>query len=205
MTERLKEAAGRLSASIRTKGFIPRGLHCYTSARGKPLYWRIRLKHPGTGEKWIRPIKLNDGGFVMGEPAFPLGKPLYALRRIADTPSATVWIVEGEQKADRLNKLGLVATTSGGATSAKGTDWQPLAGRRVVIWPDNDAPGKAYAGEVASILLDLKCTVSCIDVDKLGLGKGEDVVDWLAAHPGASGADIEALPMLTPCPLSPIA
>lgn len=200
MTETHKEAAKRLAGPILDRGFKPAGLHTYTDANGEPLYWRIRAKHPDTGEKWIRPMKMNGQGFDLGEPRFPSGKPLYALDRIASNPDALVWIFEGEQKADAANKLGLVATTSGGATSANGTDWQPLAGRRCGIWPDNDDPGKAYAGEVASILLGMKCAVSCIDVDKLGLGKGEDVIDWLAAHPGAARADIEALPILAPYP-----
>lgn len=98
-----------------------------------------------------------------------------------------VWVVEGEPKADALNKRGLVATTSGGATSADDADWQSLKGRTARIWPDNDDCGKAYAGKVAKILLSMGCAVSCIDVDKLGLGTGEDVMEWLAAHPGATG------------------
>jgi putative DNA primase/helicase len=42
------------------------------------------------------------------------------------------------------------------------------------------------------------CDVACIDAGSLGLAIGEDVVEWLAAHPGAAGSDIEALPLLTP-------
>lgn len=197
MTETPKEAARRLSAPILAKGFKPVALHTYTDAEGRPTYWRIRAKHPDTSEKWIRPMKLNGQGYELGEPKFDTGKPLYALHRIASNPDAVVWIVEGEQKADALNKLGLVATTSGGASSAEAADWEPLRGRTGRIWPDNDEPGKGYAGAVASILLGMGCTVSCIDVDKLGLGIGEDVMQWLAAHPGATGADIDALPILT--------
>ena len=198
MTETPKEAARRLSAHIIAKGYNPVALHTYTDTEGSPIYWRIRAKRTDTGEKWIRPIKLNGQGFELGEPKFENGKPLYALHRVAGNPEAVVWIVEGEQKADALNKLGLVATTSGGATSAGSADWQPLRGRNANIWPDNDEPGKSYAGEVGSILLGMGCTVSCIAVDKLGLGKGEDAMEWLAAHPGAVGGDIEALPMRTP-------
>lgn len=161
--------------------------------------WRFRTKHPETGRKEIRPFHHNGKGFVMGEPQFPNGKPLFELRRISDNPAAEVWIVEGEQKVDALNKLGLVATTSGSATSAEGADWKPLKGRKARLWPDNDDPGKAYAGEVASILLGIGCAVSCVDVDRLNLGKGEDVIDWLAAHPGADRGDIEGLPLLAPC------
>jgi hypothetical protein len=110
------------------KGFKPVALHTYTDAQGDPLYFRIRAKHPDTGEKWIRPMYQNGNGFELGEPNYSHGKPLYGLHRIASNPDAAVWIVEGEQKADELNKLGLVATTSGGATSADAADWQPLRG-----------------------------------------------------------------------------
>ena len=199
MTDTPKEAARQLSRPMLDRGFRPVALHTYTDTEGNPLYWRIRAKHP-TGEKWIRPMRLNSQGYELAEPKFTDGKPLYALHRIASNADAVVWIVEGEQKADALNKLGLVATTSGSATSAAAADWQPLRGRSVRIWPDNDDPGKAYAGEVASILLGIGCAVSCIDVDKLGLSIGDDVIEWLAAHPNAAGGDVEALPMLAPSP-----
>lgn len=198
MTETAKQAAKRLAGPMLNKGFKPVALHTYTDTEGETIYWRIRAKHHETGEKWIRPMKLNGAGFELGEPKFENGKPLYALHRIASNLDAAVWIVEGEGKADALNKLGLVATTSGGATSADGADWQPLRNRTVIIWPDNDDPGKAYAGKVANILRGMGCAVSCVDVDKLGLGKGDDVMEWLEAHPGAAGGDIELLPLLTP-------
>ncbi len=198
MIETPKQAAKRLAGPMLDKGFMPVALHAYTDAQGEPLYWRIRAKHPETGEKWIRPMHLNGDGFELSEPKYPNGKPLYTLHHIASNPDAAVWVVEGEQKADALNKLGLVATTSGGATSAGATDWQPLRGRTVNIWPDNDAPGKSYAGEVANILLGMGCAVSCIEVEKLRLREGEDVMQWLAAHPGAAGSDVEVLPLFTP-------
>lgn len=194
--ETATKAARRLAGPMFDRGFRPAALHAYTDAGGKPLFWRIRCKHPDTGEKWIRPMKLNGHGYELGEPRFEGKKPLYRLDRLAGNTDAVVWIAEGEQKVDALEKLGNLATTSGGATSAAGADWEPLRGRACRIWPDNDDPGRAYAGEVAAILLGMGCTVSCIDAEKLGLGKGEDVIDWLAAHPGAAGCDIEALPIL---------
>lgn len=200
MIETPKEAARRLSAPMLNKGFKPVALHTYTDTEGKARYWRIRAKHPDTGEKWIRPMKLNGQGYELGEPKFEHGKPLYALHRIASNPDADVWVVEGEQKADAINRLGLVATTSGSATSADSADWEPLRGRAVVIWPDNDEAGKSYAGGVANILLGLGCAVSCLDVDKLGLGKSDDVIDWLAKHPEAAISDLEALPRLPAMP-----
>ena len=200
MIETPKEAARRLSAPMLAKGYWPAALHPYTDAKGDAIYWRIRLKHPGTGEKWIRPMKLNGRGYELAEPNFVGPKPLYGLHHIASNADAPVWIVEGEQKADALNKIGALATTSGGATSAGAADWQPLRNRVVTIWPDNDEPGKAYAGEVASLLLGIGCSVSFLDVDNLGLGDGGDAMDWLAAHPEAACGDIETLPRLAPTP-----
>ena len=200
MTETRKEAAKRLARPALERGFKPVALHAYTDAHGTALYWRIRAKHPETGEKWIRPMTLNGNGYELGEPQFEDGKPLYALHRIVSNPDAVVWIVEGEQKVDALNKLRLLATTSGGATSAEGADWEQLRGRTCRIWPDKDDPGKAYAGEVARLLVGMGCTVSCIDVDKLSLSHGEDVVDWLQSHQDATSSEIEALPILTAAP-----
>jgi len=174
--ETAKEAARRLSAPMLDKGFKPVALHTYTDVDGNPLYYRMRCKHPDTKEKWIRPIKLNGQGYEMGEPKFQNGRPIYALHRIANNPEAIVWITEGEQKVNALYKLGLVATTSGSATSADTTDWEPLRGKTIKIFPDNDDAGKTYAGTVASILLGMGCSVSCVSVDKLGLGTGDDVM-----------------------------
>ena len=75
MNESPKEAARRLSGPMLDKGFQPVALHSYTDADGEPLYWRIRAKHPDTGEKWIRPIHQNGHGFEFGEPKYPAGKP----------------------------------------------------------------------------------------------------------------------------------
>ncbi len=196
MSETAKQAARKLAAPMLDKGFKAIALHTYTDEQGVPLYWRIRLKHPD-GEKWIRPMKQEGDSFIMGEPKFEDGKPLYELHRLAANPNASIWLVEGEAKVDALNKLGLIATTSGGATSAGAANWEPLQGRDVHIWPDNDEAGQRYADEVENILIGMGCTVSRVDVDKLGLGEAEDVVDWFVAHPLATRDDIEALPRLT--------
>lgn len=188
-----QQAARRLSAGALRDGFTPQPLHEYTAEGGNPLFWRIRLKHPKTGNKWIRPMHLKDGQFVIGEPAFPNGKPLYRLHELAGNPESPVFIVEGESCADALAQLGLVATTSGGAGSAAAADWKPLTGRAVTIWPDNDGPGQQYAADVAEHLPG--CTVRTIDVSALGLPHKGDVVDWLEAHPAATAADVLALPV----------
>ena len=71
MTETLQQAARRLAAGAIREGFNPQALHEYTDPDGKPLHWRIRLKNPDTGDKWIRPMRLNGSGFALT----PAGKP----------------------------------------------------------------------------------------------------------------------------------
>lgn len=192
--ESARDGARRLFAREVAEGFQPVALHCYADAHGVPLFYRPRLKH-SDGRKVIKPMRLDGVRFVMGEPpAPPDGKPLYLLPALdAADPAALVWIVEGEACADALARLGMTATTSGSATSDGGADWAPLAGRRCVLWPDADNPGAGYAARVAERLRALGCTVAVIDVGPLGVPDGGDCVDWLAQHPDATAAEVQAL------------
>lgn len=194
MSEIPKDAARRLASTAISQGYKPQALHEYTDRDGKPLHWRIRLKNPLTGEKWIRPMKLNGAGYTLGEPEYPDGKPLYHLHDLATRPSDTVIVVEGEWCADALLKTGALATTSGAADSAEKANWSIMAGRCVTIWPDADDAGQRYAEAVRSILLAMKCTVRVIDTAALNLPHKGDAVDWLKANPAATLADIAALP-----------
>jgi hypothetical protein len=197
-SETPQNAARRLAAKALAQGYKPEGLHEYRTADGTPIYWRIRAKHDN-GDKWIRPMVVNGHGYELREPDFPAGKkPLYHLDRIAADLSAPVWIVEGEKPANALTKLGAVATTSGGATSASDADWSPLAGRDCRIWPDNDDPGKAYAGDVGTILARLGCELACVDVARISLPPKGDAVEWLQSHQNVTLGDLQSLPLLRP-------
>lgn len=78
----------------------------------------------------------------------PEVRPLYNLPNIISAPE--IVIVEGEKAADALIAQDIDATTamSGSNAPLEKTDWSPLNGRKIVIWPDNDAAGKAYAGRL---------------------------------------------------------
>jgi putative DNA primase/helicase len=67
------------------------------------------------------------------------------------------------------------------------TDWSPLAGKTVIIWPDNDAPGFEYAKAVSARLTSLGCTV-------LGVTPPSDApTKWDAADCVAEGRDAHAI------------
>lgn len=193
MTETLQQAARRLAAGAIRDGFKPEALHEYTDQDAEPLHWRIRLKNPDTGDKWIRPMKLNGEGYTLGEPDYSEGKPLYRLHDLATRPDEPVILCEGEWCADALAKVGALATTSGAADSAGKTDWRPLAGRTVMIWPDFDEAGLRYASAVTDALRAQGCIVRVIDVAALHMAPKADAVDWLAANPDATGVDVLAL------------
>lgn len=102
----------------------------------------------------------------------------YNLPAIAANSDAMIYVVEGEKCADALNRLGLVATCNAGGAG----NWQPelaehLAGRDVVILPDNDTAGEAHCRKVADSLSNYARAVSVCRLS--GLPDKGDVVDWL--------------------------
>lgn len=191
-----KKLVGQHAKQELAEGFLPEALHVYDDESGELLYFRIRLKHPD-GRKWIRPFHFNNNNqnWIMGEPKFTEGKPLYHLSTLINDSEAFVWLVEGEQKVDLLEKFGFLATTSGGSTSALQVNCEVLRGRFVIIWRDFDAAGLSYSQEVTTILEDLNCTIRYVDVDKLNLNVGDDVVDWIKENPNTAREDFLQLPM----------
>ncbi len=192
-----KDAARRLSAAKLREGYKPTALYEYRNADGSVWCWRIRCDH-STRDKWMRPMHFDGAQYVIGEPpAPPAGKPLYRLPELlAADLSSLVWIGEGEACVDALVKMGMIATTSGSCTSADAADLTTVSGRRVLVWPDNDAPGAKYGNDVASKLRALGASCDVLDVDKLDLLDKGDCIDWLRAHPNATAADVLALPLL---------
>lgn len=219
LEQQAKAFARQLAAKAIEQGYQPTHLHVYTDATGQPLYRKTRAKHPtwdsltpeqqkatataagANGSKWIRAFHHDGAAFIAKEPTFTGGKPLYRLHDLmqCDAGQAVV-VVEGEQKADYLCSLGMIATTSGGKSSANVTDWQPLAGRNIVIWRDNDESGQYYQDTVIQAVSLLGCGIYAIDVAQLGLPDRGDVIDFVRMR-GEDGedttaADIMSLPLV---------
>ena len=128
----------------------------YTDVNGKPAFRVLRDDCPGPctrrecqeqgPHKHIWQAKIGA--------TFPKPRPLYRLPDLLADPAQPVLVVEGEKAADAAAGLypgAAVTTSSQGAGNAKHSDWHPVEGRTVIIWPDHDEPGTAYAEEVSQL------------------------------------------------------
>jgi putative DNA primase/helicase len=154
--------------------------YLYDDAEGREVGRVLRWDQPDG--KVIRPLSLHADGWRLEQ--MPEPRPLYRVYESGffhdGEKEEVVYVVEGEKCCEALReRLGLFATTSsGGSNAANKSGWSPLAGRDVVLLPDNDAAGRKYADEVAAILLDLDppAVVRVVELD--GLEPGGDVADW---------------------------
>ena len=160
----------------------------YLYANGELAGYVARWDRPGGGKE-IRPLVLEDGRWR--QKGIRNFRPLYNLQALWEHPAAPVLVVEGEKTSDAARKLftSYVPTTSmGGAKAAHQSDWTPLKGREVVVWPDNDPDGRRYAQEVATLVL--KAGASAARVVRLPEGMPPH---WDLADPVPDGVDVEKL------------
>ena len=159
-------------------------LWTYYDANGVPLSVIVRWDTPAG--KDIRPVSRNGDGWIIG--GMPEPRPLYCLPDLGDADR--VYITEGEKAADAAREIGLTATTSAHGSQSPGkTDWSPLAGKKCVILPDNDEPGRKYAEVVGAILAKLTTPAVVKVVELPELPEHADIVDWIDAHGDAAEPD----------------
>jgi hypothetical protein len=130
----------------------------------------FRQRKPGlNGEEWI--WKLGDTRRV------PYRLPEL---REAIASDRIIFIVEGEKDADRMAKLGLVATCNPGGAGKWQDELTPhFEGACVIILRDNDEAGRKHGVLVADRLKSTAAEISILDLPDLP-EKG-DVSDWLDA------------------------
>ncbi|KXV35721.1 topoisomerase [Gluconobacter thailandicus] len=142
----------------------------------------------------------KDGvlGWHMKQPKAP--RPLYRLHAIAKAKQ--IIVCEGEKAADAAQTMFpriICISWMAGTNNVTNTDWSPLAGKNVLIWPDNDEPGQKAADEIVSILSGLAASVRKLDVSDLpDKADAADVspdqpVKWLKARTGEilAGTDLQ--------------
>ncbi|WP_055325822.1 phage/plasmid primase, P4 family [Ralstonia solanacearum] len=143
----------------------------YLDAAGQLLGVVYRYDPPG-GAKEFRPWDAKRRKMAPPDP-----RPLYNQPGLA---SATqVVFVEGEKCAQALIDAGIVATTAmhGANAPVEKTDWSPLAGKIVLIWPDRDKPGWEYAANAAQAMLRAGAVSVAILVPPEDAPEGWDAAD----------------------------
>lgn len=151
----------------------------YQDPRG---VWCCTVRHErGQGEKDIIPYYWgSDGKWHQGNP-INNNRPVYGHQRLFET-TGKILITEGEKCADVQVPGYTVISWIGGTGQVNKTDWKTLEGRDVIIWPDNDDPGRKAARYIAS---EIKSSRIMIIKDR---PKGWDIAD--AAADGMTGEQI---------------
>lgn len=129
---------------------------------------RRKLKDGGKETPMVMRVRLPSGEVCLSRFPFPKPRPLY---RADQLTREQVFVVEGEKCADAFAAATgrCVVSWAGGTYGVGYADWQALAGRDVIIWPDADNPGRATARNIASALAGIAKRVRFIDVsDKSG-------------------------------------
>jgi putative DNA primase/helicase len=159
--------------------------YVYRTAEGAPYLRVDRL-----ADKSAFPQYHWDGElWKSGKPNGP--KIPYRLPELLAAPLTNpIFVVEGEKDADKLAKIGFVATcNSEGADNGDGNKWTGdlnpyFKDRTVYIIPDNDAAGRKHAEHVARSLDPIAKSVRIVELP--GLPHKGDVSDWLLTD--AAGA-----------------
>lgn len=174
----------------------------YLDAQGRLLAVVYRYDPPGR-KKEFRPWDARRRKMAPPEP-----RPLYHQPGIA-TAEAVV-LVEGEKCAQALIDAGVCATTAmhGANAPVDKTDWSPLAGKAVLLWPDRDKPGWDYAMAAAQAVLAAgaaSCDVLLPPDDKPegwdaadAIADGFDVAAFIATGPRMSIKPAQGLPTQEP-------
>ena len=151
----------------------------YRDKAGAILHYVDRFETPDGKE--IRPLSYD--GKEWQWKGYPTPRPLYNLHRIATTPHATIVLCEGEKTADAAAKLFpscITTTISGGCNAIDKTDYTPLKGHTVHIWPDHDDSGREFAGKLRNKLKEVGARVQILKVppdDGQSFPKGWDAAD----------------------------
>lgn len=152
----------------------PTGKWNYHDKDGSLLACIYRYDPPGK-KKEFRPwnVKTRKG-------EAPEVRPLYNLPAISKANN--VVLVEGEKTAQALISLGFVATTSmhGSNAPIEKTDWTPMLGKSVMIWPDKDKPGWKYAEDAAKAVKEAGADSVTILIPPEDKPKGWDAADAVA-------------------------
>jgi 5S rRNA maturation endonuclease (ribonuclease M5) len=150
----------------------------YTDESGQLLFQCLRYEPKGFSQR--RPD--GRGGSIPNLSG--VRRVLYRLPNLAS--ACTILVAEGERDVHTLESLGFVATCNPmGAGKWRPEYAEALRGKEVVVFPDNDEPGRKHADQIVRSLAGIASSVRVVTV-----AIGKDVSDWVAE--GATRDVIEA-------------
>ena len=143
--------------------------------------------HNRSYQKYAPYCKQSDGFWVCKRPSGEL--PLYLTPKRSDTEP--VLLVEGEKAALASEQIyqHQVACHHGGCKGWQKTDWSPLYGREVLIFPDNDEAGFGFADDISRHLQKHGSLVSVCKPPE-GLQEKEDMHEAVERGLFADHADL---------------
>lgn len=191
----------------------------YLDADGKTIGYIFRFPLPpkpdgSQGGKEVVPqtycVNQQTGEVAWRWLSFVKPRPLYGLDKLTKYPKAQVILVEGEKSCDAAQKEFIAANVSmeklitvswpGGGKAVKHTEWAPLYGRSVGLWPDADQktypdqhpaagmlmPFHEQPGTVAMMDIFARIREHCTDVKffmpPVGVPDGWDLADEMPAN-----------------------
>ncbi len=156
--------------STRNASFSSETTYTYVNERGEIVYQVLR----GVPKSFRCRRPDGQGGWIWNLQG--VQRILYRLPEIQT--AEWVHIVEGEKDVDTLRALGLVATCNpGGAGKWRSEYNEALRGKKVILLPDHDEPGRAHMETIAQQLQGVAAEVRVVALN--GLPEKGDVSDWL--------------------------
>jgi len=189
----LEGRAGLSRSNIKTIPPKTTGSFEYFDAVGTLAYTKER-KEARDGKHFVF-IHLDAAGAAQkgrGE-----GKPALLYRLPEILQADTVYFTEGEKHADFLHGWNFPATSLDCGAQSRLTAEQigQLAGKNLVILPDNDVPGRQYAENIAAAMHGKAVSIKVIPLP--GLPDKGDVMDWQKSR-GNDKAELTRLVDLAP-------
>ena len=133
--------------------------------------------------KQFAPHSLIDGKWQMKH--LPVPRPLYNLPALNNHADRHVLVCEGEKAATAAQALVgdryAVVSWPCGAKSVSKVAWGPLAGKRVLIWPDADQAGREAADQIYALIHKTVQSIKILDTN--GLPDGYDAADFTGTWP----------------------
>lgn len=189
----------------------PVAVGIFRTAEGNPLMYEARYIVNGKKEPRVFSYGRRGSAPEKWECSHHMPpRPIYGLDKVAAL-KGQVAVFEGYRKAEYAQGLiTSIACTAwtGGAMAWTRSDWTPIAGRTVLLFPDADEPGRKAMKLLAQHLIGLGCTVHV--VDDISKSDGWDICDvtwtgaefmaWAKANKGQKMELAEPEPMPEPEP-----